>query len=160
MEAFTTAPAECISLANAWLWTLIVMMMMSGYFWRLGLSLSILMYPPLWRRFSHCLLTPLLPPTAAKPRGGRHAAVLSGAEGEPADRGPRRRLRPVQDGGQPGAFHPVLLRRPERHRRQGGSPGQERSPGQQRSPCQERSLVPASGHGVTVRDTGVLVQGY
>ena len=47
---------------------------------------------------------------AAKPRGGGHAAVLCGQEGVPAHRGPRRRLRPVQDGGQHGGVHSVLLR--------------------------------------------------
>uniref|UniRef100_A0A8C5AM00 Clathrin, heavy chain a (Hc) n=1 Tax=Gadus morhua TaxID=8049 RepID=A0A8C5AM00_GADMO len=46
----------------------------------------------------------------AKPCGRRHAAVLRGQEGVPAHRGPRRQLRPVQDGGQRGGVHSVLLR--------------------------------------------------
>ena len=44
-----------------------------------------------------------------EPRGRSHAALLGGAEGVPADRGPRRGLHAVQDGGKPKRVDPLLL---------------------------------------------------
>ena len=45
-----------------------------------------------------------------EPRGRSHAALLGGAEGVPADRGPRRGLHAVQDGGKPQRVDSFLLR--------------------------------------------------
>ena len=49
-----------------------------------------------------------------EPRGGRHAAVLRGAQVLAAHRGARGVLRHLQGGGQRGALHAVLLRREDR----------------------------------------------
>lgn len=60
-----------------------------------------------------------IPSSAAKPRGRSDAAVLRGQEGVAAHRGPRCRIRPVQNGGKRRGVHAVLLRRPRPGRRKG-----------------------------------------